>query len=158
MALKEFYGVFIAVEGDTVLLPNVAVAEVVAHGKVGAVDGAPPWWLGHIDWNGARVPLVSLEALNGKTVPQTTRRSRIAVINTPGRELDVGQIAFLCQGYPHLVTLNRAAMAAEALDPDDNDDLVLARTRIANTRAMIPDLESIERQIHQARDAIAVVA
>ena len=149
---------FISIEGDTILLPNVAVAEVVALDQVSTVDGAPPWWLGQITWNGARVPLVSLEAMNGKTPPQPTRRSRIAVINSPGREFEVGQLAFVCQGYPHLVTLNAAAMASEALDPDDADALVLARTRIANTRAMIPDLEFIEHQLSQARDTIDAVA
>lgn len=158
MAEREFYGVFIAIEGDTILLPNIAVAEVVAHDQVAPIDGAPPWWLGQLNWNGARVPLVSLECLNGKTAPQVTRRSRIAVINSPGRDFDVGQLAFACQGYPHLVTLNEAAMASESLDPDDSDELVLMRTRIANTRALVPDLEFIEQQLSQARDAIDAVA
>ncbi len=158
MSDREFYGVFVSLEGDTVLLPNVAIAEVTGHAGVEPVPGAPVWWCGNVRWGGTRVPLVSLEALNGKPLPAVSRRSRIAVINSLGVALGGGQFAVVCQGYPHLVTLNRAAIAAEALDPDDDEALVLCRARIANTRVLVPDLEQIERRLAQARDAIEAVA
>ena len=46
--------------------------------------------------------------------------------------LSAGNLAIMTQGYPHLVTLNRAALHPVELDAVDRADLVLSRVRIAS--------------------------
>jgi len=59
----------------------------------------------------------------------------------------------LSQGYPHLVTLNRAALESVPLLESDREDLVLSRVRIASQQALIPDLDTIEAEIARAQMA-----
>ncbi|HSW12009.1 MAG TPA: chemotaxis protein CheW [Solimonas sp.] len=149
MNREQIYAVLMALEGDTLLLPNAAVAEVISRDTLQpAEDGAPPWMIGYCDWNNRRVPVVSFETINGAPRPGAeSRRSRIVVLNSFGTHLPAGLLAVLSQGYPHLVTLNRAAVKTMGLRPTDRGDLVLSRVRIASQEAAIPDLATIEAEI-----------
>ena len=151
MNRDQVYAVLMALSEDTMLLPNAAVAEVLSREKLRRATGGPPWLLGECEWNNRRVPVIRFEALNGATVEADPRRERIVVLNTIGRHLPAGNLALMTQGYPHLVTLNRAAMHAVELDAVDRDDLVLARVRIASQVALIPDLVTIEAEIARAQ-------
>jgi chemosensory pili system protein ChpC len=155
---EQIYAVLVALEGDTLLLPNVAVAEVVGRETVRPAEGAPPWLGGYVDWSNRRVPAIRFEVLNGSAVVAPTRRERVVVINTPGVHLPGAAIAIIAQGYPHLVTLNREAMKPQELRSSDRTDLVLSRVRIASREALIPDLESVEAEIARAADFGAVAA
>ena len=143
----QIYAVLMALDGDTLLLPNAAVIEVIARDTVRPAEDAPDWLIGHHEINGRRIPVVSFEALNGGEVPETARRSRVVLLHSFGRHLEAHAIGVLTQGYPHLVTLNRNAVEAAALRPTDRDDLVLSRVRIASQDAVIPDLETIEADL-----------
>lgn len=145
----ELYAVMISLESDTLLLPNAAVAEVVAADSMIRNDPGqgPEWLLGFYNWNARRVPAVSLEALNGQPRPPTSRRERLIVVNSLGSKLAGGVIAFLAQSYPHLITLNRAAIRSLPLHPGDRADLILTRVKIANSEALIPDFETIESEL-----------
>ena len=153
MNTDELYAVLMSVHDDTLLLPNAAVAEVLARDALQAAAGGPEWLAGYCDWNNRRVPAVRFELLNGGTSGGDPRRERIVVLHSLGRHVPGGHIALVALGYPHLVTLNRAAMRPAALDPADQGELVLSRVRIASQLALIPDLEALE-----ARIAAALVA
>lgn len=149
---EQLYAVLIAVHQDTLLLPNTAVAEVLARDALqGADAGAPSWLAGHCDWSNRRVPVVRFEHLNGASPPADPRRERLVVLNSLGRHLPSGQLAIVAHGYPHLVTLNRSALRNVPLRESDRDDLVLSRVRIANQEALIPSLEQIEAEIARAQ-------
>jgi len=148
MNREQIYAVLMALEGDTLLLPNAAVAEVVARDTLQpAGEGAPAWLAGYCDWNNRRVPVVSFEGLNGSARSAESRRARVVVLNSFGTHLPAGLLAVVSQGYPHLVTLNRAAVKGMALRPTDRGDLVLCRVRIASQEAAIPDLATIEAEL-----------
>lgn len=154
MNREQIYAVLMALEGDTLLLPNAAVAEVVAREALQpAEDGAPSWLVGYCDWNNRRVPVVSFEVANGASRGADSRRARVVVLNSFGIHLPSGLFAVISQGYPHLVTLNRAAVKPMALRPTDRADLVLCRVRIASQEAAIPDLASIEAEIARSQSA-----
>lgn len=139
----QLYAVLIAVEGDLLLLPNAAVAEVLSIDRLEAVGHIAPIWLaGWCDFGGARLPAVRFEVFNGAPVPGHTRRARVAVINSFG-----SRFGLLTQGYPHLVTLNRTAIEPVPLRDSDRPDRVLSRVRIARQMALVPDLAAIEREI-----------
>ena len=147
---EELYAVLISLAGDALLLPNAAVAEVVSPERiVRSADGAPPWLAGRLAYNGRQIPVVQFEALNGSARPENTRRTRLAIVHAITEQVRSGQYAIVCQGYPHLVTLNRAALRKEPLVSTDQEDIVLARVGIANTSAVIPNLEALELRLAQ---------
>ncbi|SFF54889.1 chemosensory pili system protein ChpC [Fontimonas thermophila] len=153
MNREQVYAVLMALHEDVLLLPNAAVAEVLARDALQRGDRGHEWLLGHCEWNNRRVPVVRFEVLNGGRDAGDPRRERIVVLNSVGRHLPSGQLAIVTQGYPHLVTLNRAAMQPVELDAADRSDLVLSRVRIANQVALIPDLETLEAEIAHAQRA-----
>lgn len=162
MAGNEFYGALLNLGQDSLLLPNLAVAEVISAHADAAPSGAPRWWVGMVDWNGQRVPLIRFEWLNtaADTDPAQVerRKPRIAVLNSTGQHLESAQLAIECDSYPHLVALNRSAMIAEPLRDTDQDNQVLARVRLANTLACVPDLAAIEREISRFESTQATPA
>ena len=145
----QIYAVLIPLDGDTLLLPNAAVMEVISRDTVRSVDDAPPWFLGNYELNGRRVPVISFEVLNGATLPETARRSRVVLFHSFGQHLEAHAIGVLTQGYPHLVTLNRNAISPAPLRDTDRADLVLSRVRIASQDAVIPDIETIEADLQR---------
>jgi chemosensory pili system protein ChpC len=154
----ELYAVLVALASDTLLLPNAAVAEVVSIDDLrGPNDGLPPWIAGTVNYNNRELTVVRFEVLNGGSAGEDTRRTRLAIVQPVTTALRTGQYAVICQGYPHLVTLNRAALRKEPLVSSDREALVLARVGIANTSALIPNLEAIETLLAQADPAAAVV-
>lgn len=148
MNREQIYAVLMALEGDTLLLPNAAVAEVVARDTLQpAGEGAPAWLAGYCDWNNRRVPVISFETANGSSRSADSRRARVVVLNSFGTHLPSGLLAIVSQGYPHLVTLNRSAVRPMELRPTDRSDLVLARVRVATQEAAIPDLAALEAEV-----------
>jgi chemosensory pili system protein ChpC len=146
MAREELYAVLVSLTSDTLLLPNAAVAEVVAAERMDPPPaGAPAWLAGKATYNNRQLSVVRFEILNGATAGEDTKRTRLAVIQPLTGQLRTGQYAIVCQGYPHLVTLNRTALKKEALVSTDKDEMVLTRISIANTNALVPNLEQIER-------------
>ena len=144
----EIYAVLISLPNDTLLLPNAAVAEVISPDRLDrGSDGAPDWYAGSVAYNNRRLPVLRFEVLNGAPRSDDTRRTRLAILHTVTNRVRAGQYGLLCQGYPHLVTLNRTAAHAEPLAPSDREAMVLTRVSIANTSALIPNLESIELQL-----------
>lgn len=146
----QLYAVLISLAGDTLLLPNLAVAEVVARDAVQPAPQLPPWLAGTLEHGGRRLPVLRFERLNGGGSESDTRRERVVIINTLGRHLPSGQFALITQAYPHLVTLNRAALQALPLHDEDRAELLLARVRVANQDALIPDLDRVEIEIARA--------
>lgn len=158
MAREELYAVLVSLAGDTLLLPNAAVAEVVSPERIAPPEDGPPWLVGLLPYNGKQIPVVHFEVLNGAGKPEDTRRTRVAVMQAISGRVRAGQYAIVCQGYPHLVTLNRTALKKEPLVSTDHDELVLARVSIANTSALIPNLEAIEARLALAEPAGADAA
>jgi chemosensory pili system protein ChpC len=156
---EELYAVLIALPGDTLLLPNAAVAEVVSAERMESADpGAPRWLAGRLMYNNRRLPVVRFEVLNGGVSTEDTRRTRLTVLHAITDRLGAGQYAIVCQGYPHLVTLNRAALRKESNLSTDKEEMILSRVSIANTSALIPNLETIEEQLARLEAATSGAA
>jgi chemosensory pili system protein ChpC len=154
---EEIYAVLVALTSDTLLVPNAAVAEVVsAETLEPPAAGLPPWFAGHLNYNNRRLAVVRFEVLNGAPAGEDARRTRLAVLHPVTTALRTGQYAIVCQGYPHLVTLNRAALRKEELVSSDNAEVVFTRVSIANTNALIPNLEKVEQLLAQFEAAPAL--
>ena len=149
-AQKEVYAVLVTLPGDTLLLPNAAVVEVLSADRLKEASAGPDWLAGSIVHEGQALPVIQFEVLNGGARTEPTRRTRVAILHGISGQLGGGRFGVLCQGYPHLVTLNRAATRNTTRNPGDREDLVLTRIRIANTAAAIPDFDVLEAELAQA--------
>ncbi len=146
----QVYGAPITLNGETWLLPNAAIADVLAFEQVDINTGSPDWLLGFVDWRDRRLPLIAVEGLLGLPIPERMPRARLLVLNTVTDQVMAGQYVIVAQGYPHLVTVNE-----RALQPDWSDDLpernnTACRVRIGTNLALIPDLDRIESQLASA--------
>jgi chemosensory pili system protein ChpC len=146
-APQQLYAVLVALQGDTLLLPNLAVAEVISLEGLRPAAAAPNWFAGLLPWQGRELPVARFELLNNGAAESPHRRTRVVVVNSVSTRLSAGRYGLLAEGYPHLVTLNRAALRAAELRPQDDLKLVLSRVRVASTEAMIPNLERIEEEL-----------
>jgi chemosensory pili system protein ChpC len=145
-APQQLYAVLVALQSDTLLLPNLAVAEVVSPEGLRRISGSPPWFSGLLNWQGHELPIARFELLNNGAAEPVNRRTRVVVINAVSTRLSVGRYGLLAEGYPHLVTLNRAALRSSEQRPQDSD-LVLSRVKVASQEALIPNLERIEAEM-----------
>lgn len=146
----EIYAVLMALGTDTLLLPNAAVVEVVGADRLqAAAPAAPAWYAGRIAHQNLSVPVVRYDVLNGGPKLQDVKRTRLAIVHAITDRLRSGLYAIVCQGYPHLVTLNRTALKPDTRLDRDRPNMVLSRVSIGNTNALIPNLEAIEQQIAQ---------
>ena len=144
---EQLYAVLIGLRNDTLLLPNAGVVEVTSREGLQARPDAPPWFAGMLAWQNIVLPVIRFEALGGAATDGVGRRARVAVVNGVSRQLAGGRFGVLCEGYPHLVTLNRAALQPAAARERDRAEFVLARVRVASTEAAIPNLQNIELEL-----------
>lgn len=147
-AESSVFALLVSLQGGRLLLPNLAVAEVVSlDGLQPPSAGAPAWLLGRLPWQGLEIPVLRFESLNGKAVDAPGRRSRAVIINTLGRKLATGRFGLLCDGYPHLATIERDALQPTELRPDDHAAFVLSRAVLGGESVAIPDLEALEQAL-----------
>ena len=78
-ALESINGLIVPLLNDPLLLPNVAVAELVGYRLSQAANQGPEWFLGWTQWRDQPVPMVDLDALRAAV----TDRTRVILINSP---------------------------------------------------------------------------
>lgn len=131
---------------NNLLLPNVSVAEVIPYQQPIAEEG-PEWFQGFFLWRNTKVPVLSLEVINGDAPLELTERSRLAVINRLSASSKFDFFAIPIKDLPTLVRVNE-----DDLKPADeslgNSDLSVAQ--LDQFTVVIPDLEKLEIMVNQA--------
>jgi chemosensory pili system protein ChpC len=124
----------------TLLVPNVALAELVPYRAPQTVPGMPAWLLGQISWRDLRLPLLSFEAAsNGQS--RSGPGCRVAVLNALGGRPQVRFIALLLQSLPHSIKVDARLERADAeLAPLELDAVLLGDSVVK-----IPDLVGLEQ-------------
>ena len=147
-------GVLIQVADARLLLPNATIAEVLSFANPDPLDGAPDWLLGRIRWRGWQLPLVSFARFAGIAEEQGGLGSKVIVLKALGGNPKRPYFALLTQGFPRLVTVTEQTLATQ----EEGDGLpagVLARVRLNENDAMVPDLAALEQRLHAALAAAA---
>lgn len=146
---EDIRGVLIQVVGGRVLLPNATVSEVITLSEPEDPEAGPDWLLGRVRWRGWHVPLFSFGVLAGLTRHEPRETARVCVLKALGGQRLMPFIAMLAQGFPHLTSLR-----ADLLEPVDADVApapgVLARVRLHEEMALIPDMPALEEMIAAA--------
>ncbi|MEN8169969.1 MAG: chemotaxis protein CheW [Pseudomonadota bacterium] len=137
----------LGLHGMNLLLPNTMVAEVIDTIKVTAAANTPEWLSGFVSWRGRNVALVSFEKLLGLETVQRHDDSRMVILNTVNDKSGVSFIALEVQGLPHLSLLKHGMLEYD----DNNNDaepVVLARMVVDGESVIVPNVEVIERMLH----------
>ena len=135
----------IPLNNETALLPNSAIAEVISFKEPIAIDDAPEWFLGYIDWREKRVPLISFESVSGKELTSAKKNSRICVLNTLNGSSQIPYVGILSQGIPSLAIVQEHGL-------EDKKSMVIrsavgAIVEVGGVEAIIPDIDEIEQRL-----------
>lgn len=142
-------GVLIQVAEARLLLPNATIAEVLSYATPEPVTDAPDWLLGRIRWRGWQLPLMSFSRFAGLAEEEGGLGSKVIVLKALGGNARQPYFAMLTQGFPRLVTVTESTLATL----EEGGELpagVLARVRLNENDAMVPDLAALEQRVHEA--------
>jgi chemosensory pili system protein ChpC len=126
------------------LVPDVAVAELIGYRTGVPTDAGQPWDLGDVAWRGRHVPLVSFEGACGQPLPRG-ERVRIAVMHGIGKRLPF--FALVIQGIPRTVRLDSQLSYIDV----PLTRLELAAVVVGSEVARVPNLDALAETIAQAR-------
>jgi chemosensory pili system protein ChpC len=146
-ALDELYSLLVPLAEGRLVVPRACIAEVAGYSQPETINGAQPWLLGKMDWNGRSIPLASFEGACGEAMPRTGPRSRVVVFRTMTDTLRSGFYGLVTQGFPQLVRVNPGVLSPDAVSDWPVDSPILCRVRMVNQRPLIPDLERLEQMI-----------
>ena len=80
---SQLTGLLLPLADRHLVLPNVAIAELIDFQRGEPASDAPPWYLRQVTWRDQQLPLISFEAVCGEAAV-TGERSRIVVLNALG--------------------------------------------------------------------------
>ena len=146
---KELYSLLIPLKNERLLVPRMCVAEVIAFADAARSrdDAAPNWYLGAIEWNNRRLPVVSFDGQRGEDRKSKRARTRVVVFHAITQELKGGYYGILTQGFPQLVRVNGDVLGFDSEHPVPEGFPALCRARMIHEYPLVPDLERIERML-----------
>ncbi|MEO7558446.1 MAG: chemotaxis protein CheW [Gammaproteobacteria bacterium] len=136
----------IPIEGDNLILPNTAIAEVIFYVEPEAISTAPEWVLGRLDWRDRSIPLISFELACEQAKPARDPRSKIVVINTIGGNPEINFFAIVTQGLPQLLLIDESKIAPIEHEIEASP-LILGRVIVNGEPAIIPNLDALENML-----------
>ena len=134
------------------LLPNVAVAEIGSYRAPEVLADMPEWLLGMVKWREQSIPVISLEAVCGLSVPSNPVFSRLMIVNSVSPDSAVKYYAIVTAGLPGLIQFGDET--ADEVVEYEGDSLKCV-VRIGNEEAVIPDLEYLQHLLEQQLDRVA---
>ena len=147
--LDAIHCLLIPLHKETMLLPNAAIAEVIAYSEPESIPDAPDWLHGWLAWRDRKVPLISFEIASGRKVPSDIQGQRIAVLNTLNSNPRVPYIAVLIQDIPKLHLVQPDTVTERN---DVNPRQSIAAQLLANDEPVIvPDLDDLEQRVERLR-------
>lgn len=143
-------------EDHRLLLPTSVMAEVLDFRQPAPLEHAPPWLLGHIEWESRQVPVFSFTALiEGSDLQAPGSRSKIMVIKSLTEAGRVPYLGVLLTGLPKPVTVK-----ADDLEPlgDERKALgVFGRVSFENEEVIVPDMDRLTHLVtHAAFGALPI--
>jgi chemosensory pili system protein ChpC len=145
--VTELYSLLIPLANERLIVPRASVAEVIAYQAPDEMQGAPPWYLGTIGWNGRSVPVASFEGTCGQAIPSAGGRTRIVVFYCLGDKLHAGFFGLLTQGFPQLVRVNPDVIKPDTARTFGERSPVICQVRMINETPLVPDLERLEEML-----------
>jgi chemosensory pili system protein ChpC len=153
--VTELYSLLVPLAHERLIVPRASVAEVIAYQAPDEMQGAPPWYLGTIGWNGRNVPVASFEGACGQAIPSAGGRTRIVVFYCLGDKLQSGFFGLLTQGFPQLVRVNPDVLKSDSTRTFGERSPVICQVRMINETPLVPDLERLEEMLAEETSVAA---
>lgn len=132
-----------------VMLPNIAIGEILTYTSPEPFKQGPPWLLGEIAWHGWQVPVINYERLlEPASVTKLTSKTRILIIKTLGESTQVNYIGLVIQGLPRLKKAGEKSLVEEQVD--GLPDTVFSKVKIDDLQAIIPEIGDLTRTVELA--------
>lgn len=132
-------GLLLPLADRNLILPNVAIAELIDY-QSGAFDlDTPAWYLGRVTWRERQIPLLSFESACGSKVV-IGERARIVILNALGGRPELKFIALLVQGIPRSYKLDSQLSYVDV----PLCSLEKAAVQVGEQVAKVPDLLALE--------------
>ena len=124
------------------LLPNVAIAELIDWQRGEPSIDSPSWHVRQINWRDRELPLISFEAACGGPLV-IGERARIVILNTLSGDPRLKFIGLVVQGIPRSYRLDSQLSFVDVpLSPFER-----AAVQVGESVAKIPDLLGLERLV-----------
>ena len=137
-------------DGINLLVPNVAIAEVINYQPLDMIQEGAEWLLGVLRWREHNLPVVAMESLCGFGLPQSERGTRISIVNSVKPSSSLPFYAMVTAGIPRLFSADADALGESHLAARSLPDTVADCIQIGNEEALIPDLEIIQTLIENS--------
>ncbi|MEJ6655540.1 MAG: chemotaxis protein CheW [Pseudomonas sp.] len=146
-ALESLNGLVVPLAEQSLLLPNVAVAELVGYRLSQAAEQGPAWFLGWTLWRDQRVPVIDPDVLMGHA-EEPPQAPRALILNAVGESSGLSFIALRVHGIPRSKKVLRGEIDAAGLARE----FISQPVRLADEAdtLLIPDLAAIERALEQS--------
>ena len=133
-------GLLLPLADRNLILPNVAVAELIDYQPPGTFDlDTPPWYLGLVTWRDRQIPLLSFESACGQKIV-IGERARIVILNALGGRPELKFVALLVQGIPRSYKLDSQLSYVDV----PLCSLEQAAVQVGEQVAKVPDLLALE--------------
>ncbi|MGE7993645.1 chemotaxis protein CheW [Pseudomonas sp. NPDC089554] len=137
-------GLLLPLGDRTLVLPSVAVAELIGERRFVCETFEPSWHMGWIDWRQQRLPLIGFEAACGGETP-CGERARVVVLNALGNT-GLRYLAVLLQDIPRSCKLDSQLNYVDV----PLGSMELAAVQVGEQVARVPDLGALERLVRDA--------
>ena len=142
---SQLTGLLLPLADRHLILPNVAVAELIGY-QPAAIDlDSPPWYLGSVAWRNRQIPLLSFESACGQKIV-IGERARIVILNALGGRPELKFIALLVQGIPRSYKLDSQLSYVDV----PLCSLEKAAVQVGEQVAKVPDLLALEELLVSA--------
>jgi len=148
--VESVRSLWVPLEGVNLLVPNVAIAEVISYQPLDLIQDGPDWLLGALRWREQLLPVLSVESLCGFGSPQGERGARISVLNSVNGSSALPFYAMVTAGIPRLIKADADALGDSMLAARSLPDTVADCVQIGNEEALIPNLEIIQTLVESS--------
>ncbi len=139
--------VLIPTSQESLLLPNVCIAEIVPWRRIKPADEAPDWCLGQVGWRGSSLTVIDFAALNQQPDVSSTPRC-LVVMNRARSSSGPAFYAIAAQSLPRMLQIADEDLSGQEANLGPAD---VMKVQVGTEVATIPDLEYLENSIAQLR-------
>jgi chemosensory pili system protein ChpC len=148
--VESVRSLWVPLDGINLLVPNVAIAEVINYQPLDLIQDGPEWLLGSLRWRDQELPVISMESLCGRSLPQAEKSARISIINSVQARSEMPFYAMVTASIPRLIHADADALGESLAPVRTLPNSVADCVQIGNEEALIPDLDIVQSVVASA--------
>lgn len=134
------------IEGNHLILPYAAIAEVVSFEEPKAIPKAPTWLLGNIPWRKLEIPLLCLEKMGDSSIQLQHPNIHVAVVNRMSEKDKFDFFGVLLKSIPRML---RARSTDFKYLEKGKKEYELMSVELRQEKMMIPNMKWIEESLNK---------